>query len=626
MAWQDMQKAMKLLAAMTELGKEESQKKGGWQGAAKGKGNQKGGPSHEGNKSWCMWKTCKAGQQMRPTIGGKCNCFSCGQHFSKRPPAEMLADWAFEAELKEAGKNNNDNKSKGKGKGKAAPTAAAENTEDKDQLAALRQERLAALKEAAKPGTADAKASASGSAGSSPQQASSAAAPAQNNKAAKQKQGSILDPGALESAPMIAALIQPIIDSVAADWVAEVPTDLNPDLTLAALLNNSDHLSTADGKEVLEACLAESRTLMASATSPAIKKCLSEQIKEDTAALDRLTKKGSPSLATQLAALQEAEKALLRQTSERKDKEAAGRRKAEARIETRLTFFKDVRAELAIIEQAMQSHEAQWEAIHAAKSQTLDGHERTVLARLQSKIVAAESPDTASEAPSELTAAESHAEGADKDAEMKNLQDTLTVFQKKAQKQVTEAKALAEAAAKTAAEEQAALMQQIKNLQAEATQAEALKQQTLASQQADAVFTEADFAMIPTNVAPPTDGGEKAFWKICGHLYQLLERWNFGGAIPVTIAELSAHSLAKDATQGLLRKLLGNQLWKGWFGTNDCVIAEGSILPRQLMFFLYHALLQLKDHYLSIEDTKAAAGKSYALLLEAASKKRRTLA
>ena len=98
-----------------------------------------------------------------------------------------------------------------------------------------------------------------------------------------------------------------------------------------------------------------------------------------------------------------------------------------------------------------------------------------------------------------------------------------------------------------------------------------------------------------------------------------------GAPSQVTKAELSAHSFAKDATQGLLRKLLGPQLWEGWFGQKDIVIDDASVLPRQLMAFLYHALQQLKEHYLAVEETKAAASKSYALLLEATSKNRRML-
>ena len=114
MAWQDMQKTMKLLAALSEMGKEGHQQKGD------GKGGKK---QDDTKKRWCHWQTCTAAQQGRPTLQGKVNCFSCGTHFSKTPPLEMMADWAFQDKLKqtqqkEDGKGNGPTSGKGKGKGK----------------------------------------------------------------------------------------------------------------------------------------------------------------------------------------------------------------------------------------------------------------------------------------------------------------------------------------------------------------------------------------------------------------------------------------------------------------------------------------------------------------------------
>ena len=158
-------------------------------------------------------------------------------------------------------------------------------------------------------------------------------------------------------------------------------------------------------------------------------------------------------------------------------------------------------------------------------------------------------------------------------------------------------------------------------MQMAAAQAEHNRKTALAAQQAESTFALADFAMVPKEVTPKT--GDKPFLKICGHLYQLLESWQYGGAIAITIAELSAHSLAKDATQALLRKLLGPQLWEGWFGTIDIVLEDDSVLPRQLVAYLQYALSQLKHNYDALRDTKAAAAKSYALMMEYSSKKRR---
>ena len=96
-----------------------------------------------------------------------------------------------------------------------------------------------------------------------------------------------------------------------------------------------------------------------------------------------------------------------------------------------------------------------------------------------------------------------------------------------------------------------------------------------------------------------------------------------GGNIAVSLAELSLHSLAKDETQSLMKKLLGPELWEGWFGTAEFTMAADSMLPRQLMSFLHVALRQLKEHYEAGEDARTAAGKAYALLAEASAKKRK---
>ena len=124
MAWQDMQRTMKLVSALTELGKDG--------GGHQQKGAQKGAGKGVDKKSWCQWKTCTAAQQGRPTLGGKVNCFCCNTHFSKTPPLEQLVDWAYQQKLQAAkdkpkadqsaqaaeGKGKGKGKNKGKGKGK----------------------------------------------------------------------------------------------------------------------------------------------------------------------------------------------------------------------------------------------------------------------------------------------------------------------------------------------------------------------------------------------------------------------------------------------------------------------------------------------------------------------------
>ena len=577
-------------------------------GMPKGKGKGKGwaaSPDTDDTCFQCLWDDCQAATGKQVTWGKPC-CHKCGRAkgTAKSPPIERVVQWQYDwlwlqqQQKKQLAADSSDKENSDKGKNKAATTSRPRTqaaVADAEQLAELRAERMAGLKEAA---------AASPAAAGSPSLAPSSATPPARQTG--KKVGSTLSEGALESAPLLTTLIRPVLDLVEADWVAEVPTGLDPEVGLKNLLQSSTHLSTADGKEALEASLAESRKLLDTAASPALRKCLQAQIDSDAAALERLAKKASPSLATQLAALQEAEKTLLRQSGERKDKEAAGRQKAITRGDTRREFFQEVRHQLAIIESAVEAHEEQWSSVHAAKSQVLEGYEKAMLARLQTRIVAAESPDD----PGRATARETEAEA----------QKTACAAADDAEA----AKAKAEAAAADASAKHTELLRQIETLQAEAKKAEALQKQALTTQQAELVFATAGFSMIPKDVAPKT--GEKTFWKICGHLYQLLERWHYGGTISVTLAELSAHSLAKDTTQSLMLKLLGPQLWQGWFGQSDFRMVNDSVLPRQTLMFLYYALQQLKDHYEGVEDTRTAAAQSYASMVEASTKKRRTLA
>jgi hypothetical protein len=152
--------------------------------------------------------------------------------------------------------------------------------------------------------------------------------------------------------------------------------------------------------------------------------------------------------------------------------------------------------------------------------------------------------------------------------------------------------------------------------------AEAARLLSMASQQAECVFAQADISMLPKDVAPKT--GTKSFWKNCGHLFQILERWQMGGAFMLTVGELTAHSLAKDGTQALLLKLLGEQLWQGWFGEpTNRVLDSSCVMPRQMLMFLYVALQQLREHYEQVEDTKASAATAFGILAENARKRLR---
>ena len=595
MAWNNIAGVSSLLTALGQMqgvgswqlkggGKGKSTHKGGGKAKGKGKGQGHGKGTEEAQRCFqCLWDDCKAACSHQETWDSS-QCHGCTRYkgVAKSPPLERLVPWAYAARCTDKAAANSDNKTT-----TTPPPRSTAAVAETERLAELRADRLAGLK--AGSGT--------GSAGSPPAQSSGQGKPTVGSK----KVGSKLDEGALESAPLTAKLIQPVLDSVAGDWITEVPVGLDPEEGLKAVLQSSSNLTAADGKEALEASLAESQKMLLTATAPSLRKVLQSQIDADTAALEKSAKKATPSLATQLAALQEAEKKLLMLASERRDKEVLGRQKAMNRSSERAQFFINVREELAIVEKAVLSHEAQWSAMHTAKSQTLDGHDKAMLARLQTRMVAAESGNSSS-ASAQTAAAEAKTAAA------------VTQDAAKARK-------AAEDTAAEAAAQHADLLQKYQVLQQQAAKAEELQKQALALQQAELVFVTADVDMIPAEVAPKT--GAKAFWKICGHLFQLMERWHLGGNIAVSLAELNLHSLAKDDTQSLMKKLLGTKLWNGWFGATDFTMAADSVLPRQLMTYLHVALRQLKEHYEAGEGEKTAAGKAYALLAEASAKKRK---
>ena len=589
MAWGNLAGVSKLLTSLQQL------EGGGVWGKNSGKSSSKGwGKGKNGDECFtCLWDDCWAAQAQKVTWG-KSNCFGCGRHkgVAKSPPLERITEKAMQVRLelnKGKGKDLDDKGNSGKGSKWPKPRTQAA-TADAEKLAELRADRLAALKGEAGSATPS---------GLPSPPSPSAAAPKSTNK----QEPSTLCEGALESAPLVADLIQPVLELVAADWVAVVPTDLDPEEGLKTLLQSSSQLSTADDKEALETGIAEANKALETTTAPAVRKCLQDQIASDTAALTKMVKKATPSLATQLAALKEAEKALLRQTSEREDKEAAGKRKALARGEERREFFAEVKSQLAIIERAVEAHEEQSAALHEAKSQRLDGYEKTMLARLQTRIVAAEKPNAENKAAAQAAEA------------------VATKAANEAVNQAAAATKRAEAAAEEVTAKHAELLQKVEKLQAEAQKAQVLRQQALAIQQAELVFAGADAKMLPAEVAPKA--GVQAFWKVCGHLYQLLERWHLGGNIAVTLAELSHHAMAKETTQALMKKLLGTELWGGWFGKPDFMMADESILPRQLLTYLHLALTQLKSNYEAGEEVKKAAARDYAMLAEANTKRRK---
>ena len=135
MAWQDVQKTMKLLSALSEFGGKGF--KGSGKDGPKGGGkNGKHGAATQ-KQRLCPWADCAAANKKQATWGGAAACHCCRRAFSATPPIEKLVDWAYEEKLKasptkrlddgKGAKDKGKGKSAGKGKGPAAtpPGAAA---------------------------------------------------------------------------------------------------------------------------------------------------------------------------------------------------------------------------------------------------------------------------------------------------------------------------------------------------------------------------------------------------------------------------------------------------------------------------------------------------------------------
>ena len=147
------------------------QKPGGKGGASKGKGKGKGfgnsGQLQPASTSsfQCLFSDCSAAQRKQTTRAGKPSCFMCGRPkaSSVNPPVESMVKWHFDAQLAEARaataapSSGNGCVNAPKAKAKATPKIASAGVAGGEAAAAIRKERLAALRSAklaVPPGTA----------------------------------------------------------------------------------------------------------------------------------------------------------------------------------------------------------------------------------------------------------------------------------------------------------------------------------------------------------------------------------------------------------------------------------------------------------------------------------------
>ena len=136
--------------------------KGGGKGADKGTAGGKGGPATKHDRT-CQREGCRAATKKQATFGGGCNCFACGLSLHATLPIEQLVDWAYAERLDAKRMENLDkaqSKDKGNGKDQASPpktpaakakAAATPATLTTEELATLRVQRLAEMKDVNSP-------------------------------------------------------------------------------------------------------------------------------------------------------------------------------------------------------------------------------------------------------------------------------------------------------------------------------------------------------------------------------------------------------------------------------------------------------------------------------------------
>ena len=111
---------------------------------------------------------------------------------------------------------------------------------------------------------------------------------------------------------------------------------------------------------------------------------------------------------------------------------------------------------------------------------------------------------------------------------------------------------------------------------------------------------------------PSTDELGKKQLIACGHLHHLLVLWNQGGCQPVTFGQIRKYCLAGQETHDLMKCLLGEQLWDGWFSLAGAHPEDNEPLPCQALTYVALALDNMKTQYEGVEESKKTAAESFA--------------
>ena len=337
MAWQDLQRTMKLLSALSEVGK--GQALGGTKSAAKG-----GGPP---KKRLCPWAGCAAAEKGQHTTGNATACHCCKRSFSATPPIEKLVQWAYDEKLKKSptistkGKGKDTDLDTGKGKGKSSGKGKGKHDSRSEQtdeeLAALRKARLEGLKTGTPPPPSPPPAL-------TPTQA---CAQVFHEDSERKLLAVTVDESLSAAAGKLGEKAAEVLDSLRKEHFPSRRPLLTVEVTLSQLLLTVTTCTSMAAKEAAEKALKATSqavtTFRASGTADsdpdlaALIKRLERQQKE----VDRLVYK-APTVSLQKAALVDARGAYQRQLQEESDFTNRGRQKAASRAEERLADLEQI--------------------------------------------------------------------------------------------------------------------------------------------------------------------------------------------------------------------------------------------------------------------------------------------
>ena len=358
--------------------------------------SQHSGQQHQ-RKQWCRWKSCQAAADQKPTLGDKCECFKCGKHFASTPPVQQLVEWAYQELIEskkatkvEAGpktKSKGKNSQKGsqkdpqKGKGKGAPASPPTASQDSSGLseadAALRDRRLAELKEA---GT-----------GKAPEEQlttlqESAAAKdltvMEEVSAAWSVEGSE-NAAALRLDPQLAKTLgewdlQPMFDTMKLDKLPVAGNPKTAEAIVAGILSESKPCVGAAAAVKLNMEIEALKKTLVQYEADGLEDLRAETESRLKATTDKLERSKTPTTELQRKDVVAVKAQFIKDAQARSETAGLGKSKAAERSAARAKILQDTIVMYQSLEAALTDRDAAIEAAHATRSAAIEARDQEV--------------------------------------------------------------------------------------------------------------------------------------------------------------------------------------------------------------------------------------------------------